>query len=104
MMEASGSARPIAGGRTIPASPTDPRADVSRCLDGTIVSGVTLDRMSDEQDRAIAAARGVLGAPLSKVTSLSNDKRRNLILRATTPSGSVIVKATRDKAYDGASV
>ena len=58
--------------------------------------------MSDEQDRAVAAAERALGARLNDITPLSDEKRRNLILRATTPGGSVIIKATRDRAYDAA--
>ena len=56
--------------------------------------------MNVEQDqRAIAAAERDLGVPCTHVTALSDDDRRNLILRASTPSRSVIIKATRDKDY-----
>jgi Ser/Thr protein kinase RdoA (MazF antagonist) len=55
--------------------------------------------MNVEQQRAIAAAERALEVPLHHVTALSADDRRNLILRASTPSRSVIIKATRDKDY-----
>jgi Ser/Thr protein kinase RdoA (MazF antagonist) len=55
--------------------------------------------MNAEQQRAVAAAERILGVPLQQVAALSGDDRRNLVLRASTPSGSVIVKATRDKDY-----
>lgn len=55
--------------------------------------------MNDEQQRAVAAAEHALGLPLGDAALLSADDRRNLILRASTPSGSVIIKATRDKDY-----
>ena len=55
--------------------------------------------MNVEQQRAIAAAERALEVPLQHVTALSADDRRNLILRASTPSRSVIIKATRDKDY-----
>ncbi len=63
------------------------------------LSGKTLQHMDTEQQRAVAAAERVLGVPLQHVTALSGDDRRNLILRASSPSRSVIVKATRDKNY-----
>lgn len=56
--------------------------------------------MKDEQARVVAVAERALGVRLGDVTPLSDDKRRNLVLRAATPAGSVIVKATRDKEYD----
>jgi hypothetical protein len=55
--------------------------------------------MNAEAQRAIAAAERVLGVPLQHVTELSGDDRRHLILRASTPSLSVIIKATHDKDY-----
>ena len=58
-----------------------------------------LPSMNAEQQRAIAATERALGVPLQRVTALSADDRRNLILRASTPSRSVIIKATRDKDY-----
>ena len=55
--------------------------------------------MNAEQQRAIATAEQVLGVPLQHATALSGDDRRNLILRASAPLRSVIIKATRDKNY-----
>jgi len=56
--------------------------------------------MSDEQDRAVAAAERTLGVALHDVIALGDDKRRNLILRAAAPSRSLIIKAARDRNYD----
>lgn len=55
--------------------------------------------MDVEHQRAVAAAERVLGGPLQQVTGLSGDDRRNLVLRASAPSRSVIIKVTRDKGY-----
>jgi len=55
--------------------------------------------MIAEQERAVATAERVLGVPLQHATPLSSDDRRNLILRASAPSRSVIIKATRDEDY-----
>ncbi len=59
--------------------------------------------MNDEQARAVAAAEAILGTALSEVTALSDGERRNLILRASTPARSIIIKATRTKDYDASS-
>ena len=71
----------------------------SRCLDGTFIGGAKLALMNGEKQRAVTATERILGCALRDVTPLGNDERRNLVLRATTPSRSIIVKATRDETY-----
>jgi hypothetical protein len=54
--------------------------------------------MRDEQERAVVvSAERALGLRLDGITPLSKDERRNLILRADTSRGPVIVKATRPR-------
>jgi len=61
--------------------------------------------MRDEQERAVVlSAERALGLRLDGITPLSKDERRNLILRADTSRGPVIVKATRAKDYDAGSI
>ncbi len=55
--------------------------------------------MNAEHQRALAAAEHLLGIPLQHGRALSNDERRNLVLRAFTPSRSIIIKVTRDRSY-----
>jgi hypothetical protein len=42
--------------------------------------------MNGEKQRAVTATERILGCALRDVTPLGNDERRNLVLRATTPS------------------